>query len=288
MMKDLPERKSLEKLEHPYLMALEEFERELNSNSDRGIVLICASIIDQILEEMLKGFLIDNPKVDKDLFKGNGPLQGFDQKIKMAFYLGLISKNEFNNIIYLQRVRNKFAHQVNGISFENEAIKNVCQNFNIPKNCYAPPFIPIKEGEDLPRVELNPIKKDTTSKDRYIYTFKYLYTSLLHKSNIRKADIRQEDLLDITADMVTEVPLSLCKNLLSEYENNINKLEQSIKKLKEQKNKSDNQDIPQKIEEANLLLESVKRSKENFLMELKPIVQQCEYGIKVVKKSMIE
>lgn len=111
-----------------YLGAYEEFEKELKNSSDRGLVLVCGSIIDQLLSELLKIILIKTDSVEKDLFKGNGVLTNFDSKIKMSYYLGLISQNERLNIIYLQRIRNKFAHQFVDISFENNDIINVCKN----------------------------------------------------------------------------------------------------------------------------------------------------------------
>ena len=53
---------------------------------------MCGSIIDQVLSDLLKAFLIKSDSVEKDLFKGNGILSTFDSKIQMSYYLGLISK----------------------------------------------------------------------------------------------------------------------------------------------------------------------------------------------------
>lgn len=39
-----------------YLIAFQEFEKELENSSDRGMVLVCGSIIDRLLHDLLKSF----------------------------------------------------------------------------------------------------------------------------------------------------------------------------------------------------------------------------------------
>ncbi|MEM5644722.1 hypothetical protein AAHH72_05465 [Bacillus cereus] len=171
-----------------YVDASKEFEKELEYSSDRGIVLVCASVIDQLLSDLLKAFLVKSDNVEKDLFRPNAALSTFESKIQMSYYLGLISKNEELNITYLQRIRNKFAHQVVDISFEKNDIMNLCRHFEIPKNCYMPldsEFV-YKENGELPLVDLNPIKRDTTAKERFIIVFRYVYNTLIHKMFIEK------------------------------------------------------------------------------------------------------
>ncbi|MGB6409358.1 MAG: transcriptional regulator, partial [Planococcus donghaensis] len=93
-------------LDNEYFKALKEIEQEINKSSDRGIVLICGSVLDGLLGELLKGFLVDGNKKEEDLFKGKGILATFDGKIILSFYLGLINKNEFDNLKLLQKIRN--------------------------------------------------------------------------------------------------------------------------------------------------------------------------------------
>ncbi|HDR8043527.1 TPA: transcriptional regulator, partial [Bacillus cereus] len=40
-----------------YVEARGEFEKELEYSSDRGLALVCGSIIDQLLSDLLKAFL---------------------------------------------------------------------------------------------------------------------------------------------------------------------------------------------------------------------------------------
>jgi len=62
----------------------------------------------------------------------------------------------------------------------NADIKNLCSNFEIPKNSYVQEFIPFpdKETGELKKADLNPIKNGTPAIDRFIVIFKYLYRQI--------------------------------------------------------------------------------------------------------------
>lgn len=163
-----------------YLKYKREFYMELEGQSDRGIVLISLSILDEMLADLIKGRLVDtNKNIIKEMFSTKGTFGQLDDKIKGAFVLGLISETDYNLLIILQKVRNKFAHQVLNINFEHDSVKGLCNNIVLPPNSYIPEEIPnVKKGDPLPKVDLNPIKKDTTARNRFIYTYKYLFQQL--------------------------------------------------------------------------------------------------------------
>ncbi|RHW05875.1 transcriptional regulator [Bacillus cereus] len=217
-----------------YQKALSEFEKELMNSSDRGLVLVCGSIIDQMLSDLLKTFLIKSDKIENDLFKGNSILATFDAKIQMSYYLGLISKIEKDNINYLQRIRNKFAHQFVNISFESNDIINMCRNFEIPKNCYIPIDIPLtNEGNgELPKVELNPIKKETSAKERFIFTFRYLYHTLICKITSKEFGKREEYKKVITADNAILMQINIIEDALDKYEIAIGEMQDLLDEMK--------------------------------------------------------
>lgn len=241
--------------------AIIEFEKELENSSDRGIALVCGSIIDQLLNELLKSFFIKCDNIDKDLFKGNGVLATFDSKIKMSYYLGLISKKEMDNIIYLQRIRNKFAHQFVDISFENNDIVNVCTHFKIPLNCYMPTDFPLpnKQTGKLPKVELNPIKNNTSAKDRFIFTFKYIYFTLLNRITFKEFEKREEYKRVETAEDMILKQLEQSEESVEVYKNHILKMideiKSNIKDLENELKVKFSQDIEDRIREQEIELE---------------------------------
>ncbi|UYY98644.1 MltR family transcriptional regulator [Peribacillus frigoritolerans] len=283
-----------------YLVALGEFEKELKISSDRGIALICGSIIDQQLSILLKSFLIKSETIDKDLFKGNGTLADFDSKIKMSFYLGLISKSEMSNITYLQRIRNKFAHQISNISFENNDIKNMCSNFEIPKNCYTPKHIPFldKETGELPRVDLNPIKKDTSAKDRFIFTFRYLFLTLGNRSMVEPIEKREEFNQVITPYASKTKMNQIMEETLDKYKSLIDKkhtiLEERSKSLDELKkingvnNKDKLAELEKNITELKKEIDKNEEEYEDVEKTLRPMIEVNKYVAKVIKNSMID
>ncbi|ANC19615.1 hypothetical protein WR52_12850 [Bacillus cereus] len=269
-----------------YVEARGEFEKELEYSSDRGLALVCGSIIDQLLSDLLKAFLIKSDSVEKDLFKGNSILSTFDSKIKMSYYLGLISKNEELNITYLQRIRNRFAHQVVDISFKNNDIINLCRHFEIPKNCYIPldfKFADNGKGE-LPRVDLNPIKRDTPAKERFIIVFRYLYHTLIHKMFIQKVEKREAYQKDITADNAILMQIEEAESILVQYEKTISRMEVVLDKMKDKQGNTFTQD---EVKEFEFEVERTKNEYEQHLLNFNAtVIPSLRYTYDVIKNSL--
>ncbi|EOM3720413.1 hypothetical protein ACMS80_003377, partial [Escherichia coli H20] len=73
---------------------LGQFLSELNKESDRGSVLIAASIFDEWLSEIIQAHLL-NDKVAKGLLNGaTAPLSSFAARTGLAYALGLIMEHE--------------------------------------------------------------------------------------------------------------------------------------------------------------------------------------------------
>jgi mannitol operon repressor len=107
----------------------------LQSESQRGGVLLGAAMLDDCLLKLLKGFMIDNAedKVEKLLSGGpNAPLGTFSARALSAYCLGLISEDEFKDIEVIRTIRNDFAHNLLEISFDNQSIKDRCNNLTTP------------------------------------------------------------------------------------------------------------------------------------------------------------
>src|SRR5699024_12760170 len=170
--------------DNKHLEFLNEFDKEIESNSDRGLVLICGSILDDILKDLLESYLVENNKSDKEIFNFGKPLGNLDAKITMSFYLGLITENERSNLSFIRNLRNRFAHEIFDVSFTHNTIENICSNLYIPKNAYVPKNIPLMkdDSEELPFVDLNPIKKETPVKNKFIFVFRYLYMNLINRT----------------------------------------------------------------------------------------------------------
>ena len=101
-----------------------DFRTSLIQESDRGSVLMAAAFIEDKLGYLLESYFVENEKICKQLLKSNGALATFSSKIDLAFLLGLIPKNIFDDLHLLRKIRNEFAHTASKISFETASIKD--------------------------------------------------------------------------------------------------------------------------------------------------------------------
>lgn len=91
--------------------------KEVGVESDRGCVLLCAAMLDRMLERMLRlKFRHSSNATDKEidgLLSGGGqrPLGAFRARNRTAYLLGLIDTQTFDAVQKFADIRNKFAHR---------------------------------------------------------------------------------------------------------------------------------------------------------------------------------
>ncbi len=110
----------------------------LKKESDRGMVLITAALMDDLLEQCIRSFLIDHRRTDQLVANFNGPLGSLGARILAAFSLGILSESEYQDCERVRKVRNSFAHGAS-CSFKNEKVNDICWNFSY--------FANIKDGD---------------------------------------------------------------------------------------------------------------------------------------------
>ncbi|WP_215779878.1 MltR family transcriptional regulator [Paludibacterium sp. B53371] len=104
------------------------FHQALTNESDRGCALFAAAFLDKALSDLLYLSLVADKRIEKDLFEGTAPLSSFSARIKLAFYLGKISKECRADLDTIRRIRNEFAHHAELISFDDQSIAGRCRN----------------------------------------------------------------------------------------------------------------------------------------------------------------
>lgn len=77
-------------------------------NMDRAFAIVVASVLDDLLEDIIKASYIKDPKV-KSLFKDDHILQSFHSKIHIAYFSGLIPEFMYCDLKLVCQTRNKFA-----------------------------------------------------------------------------------------------------------------------------------------------------------------------------------
>jgi DNA-binding MltR family transcriptional regulator len=128
---------------------MQEFILRLIEESDRGCVLVAAAKIENILEEIFRNIFTLNaiPKrVAVRIFEVGGPLSTFSAKAKMAYAMGLISRDVYMDIERIRDLRNAFAHSIDFADFLDPKVADMVYSLNCVKPLNIRPSIPSSES----------------------------------------------------------------------------------------------------------------------------------------------
>jgi hypothetical protein len=106
------------------------FRSALSKETDRGCALFASSYLEKALSDLIYCALAFDKNIEKDLFSGTTPLATFSSRIKIAYYLGKISKVEKRDLELIRKIRNEFAHSADPIDFETHKIKSQCSELS--------------------------------------------------------------------------------------------------------------------------------------------------------------
>ena len=102
--------------------------RSLRDLDERGLVLSLAAFSEEALGDLLKAFLIPT-EATKQLVDGfNAPLGTFSSRIKAAYSIGLITKEQFFDLERLRKIRNEFAHTWKPIDISSQKIATLIES----------------------------------------------------------------------------------------------------------------------------------------------------------------
>jgi DNA-binding MltR family transcriptional regulator len=99
---------------------------EVFKQTDRASAIVSSALLEELLERLVLAFLMDHQAAKRDLFDGMTPLSTMSAKINLAYYLGLLEQNEFEDLKLIKNIRNDFAHSFETINFETQRIKDKC------------------------------------------------------------------------------------------------------------------------------------------------------------------
>lgn len=101
------------------------FMEEFSKESDRACVILAVAMIDQAIETLLKTYLVPSSTTVDNLFEdAYAPISTFNAKIILANRVGLISSQFCRDLNLVRKIRNEFAHNVKGCTFDNETVRN--------------------------------------------------------------------------------------------------------------------------------------------------------------------
>ena len=98
----------------------------VKGESDRGLVLICSTVLDEILKRSIESHLVRHKVVEKLTESFNAPIGSFHARILLSFAIGLIPEDEYRQLDLIRKIRNEFAHSVDA-KFQLPRIISYCQ-----------------------------------------------------------------------------------------------------------------------------------------------------------------
>ena len=105
---------------------LQGFINEFQNESDRATAILGAALLDEKLLQLLQTFFVDDKEQVDLLLETEQPLGSLGARIRVAYCLGLITRNHFDTLTIIKGIRNAFAHQLHGLSFATPSIAKEC------------------------------------------------------------------------------------------------------------------------------------------------------------------
>ena len=109
----------------PHQWTVDFLYKEFDKESDRAAVILVASLIDECLAALLKMYLVPIAQSKDSLFdSATAPLSTFSAKIDLSHRVGLLSANLCRDIHLIRKIRNSFAHDIYGCTFQNGSVRS--------------------------------------------------------------------------------------------------------------------------------------------------------------------
>jgi hypothetical protein len=183
---------------------LKPFFDTFQAESDRACGVLAGVLLDSLLETLLRSVMLSS--TPKKIFSGSGGVLGtFSGKTDMAYYLGHISKDEYDELNIIRSIRNDFAHAINhALSFSTSPVVDRVQNLQ-----FARTFIYSLDlaSRTLTKLEINAISNQPRKK------FEISVGIMTRSLDLRIKQVQQPTSPEGFTDMVASA-LTLQKKIL--------------------------------------------------------------------------
>ncbi len=123
---------NVEAQKHDEFKNYNDLQKSLRLLDDRGLVLCMASFAEERLGELLSVFLIEGKSAEKILSGFNAPLGNFSTRIEACHALGLITTDQYSDLLNLRKIRNIFAHSWKEVTLDQDHIGDRITNLSFP------------------------------------------------------------------------------------------------------------------------------------------------------------
>jgi DNA-binding MltR family transcriptional regulator len=98
---------------------------DMESESDRGVALLAVAFLDDVLDLLLRATFVNDPDAVNRLIGPGRPLESFGSRAHIAYCMGLLGADVYNDINLIREIRNDFAHR-QPTNFEQGDIRLKC------------------------------------------------------------------------------------------------------------------------------------------------------------------
>ena len=110
---------------------IEPFFASIEKETDRACAVLACVLLDELLADLLQRVMIED--APSAIFK-RGPLSDFSAKIDAAYYFGHLSRDEYEELGHIRKVRNEFAHRLDpDLTFESPSIRDFSFALKLPE-----------------------------------------------------------------------------------------------------------------------------------------------------------
>lgn len=126
----------------PDMDNLNRFQSLVRKQDDRGLALSLAAFAEDTLGRLLLIYLREE-KQSKELVEGfNAPLGTLSTRIKAAYAMGLLTREQYEDLEISRKIRNAFAHDWEGVTLDRQDTKAMIGNLN----AYTVDHVPLEGG----------------------------------------------------------------------------------------------------------------------------------------------
>jgi DNA-binding MltR family transcriptional regulator len=110
----------------------ENFVDEIHGKSDRAVAIIGAALLDSHMEQLLTSFFVDDYDEARALLGSDRPLGTFGARIRIAYLLGLISKEERDDLWAINQIREFFIREMGELTLADDPLREWCFVLRLP------------------------------------------------------------------------------------------------------------------------------------------------------------
>ena len=104
-----------------------------DAESDRTIAIVLGALIDNRLSDVITTHAHYDKKLHEEHFRDGGVFGSFAARSVLGFLMGIYTKETYNDLRYIIKIRNGMAHVIDFETFETQGIRELVDNLASPE-----------------------------------------------------------------------------------------------------------------------------------------------------------